>query len=201
MRKERFGISAPAIAAAALLYCLAPIDKLLAVLLPVIFHELGHILALRLLGLRICRFKIELKGLCLEYRGYTGGLGHALAAAAGPALGLLYALAASLLAARYGNSWLELTAGVSLLLSAFNLLPALTLDGGRILYHLSAALFGERAAARVTDIVSLAVGTALLGLGTYLMFRGFSLALELAAVWLLLSTGLRALPPHYNEVT
>ena len=201
MRKERFGISAPAIAAAALLYCLAPIDKLLAVLLPVIFHELGHILALRLLGLRICRFKIELKGLCLEYRGYTGGLGHALAAAAGPALGLLYALAASLLAARYGNSWLELTAGVSLLLSAFNLLPALPLDGGRILYHLSAALFGERAAARVTDIVSLAVGTALLGLGTYLMFRVFGLALELAAVWLLLSTGLRALPPHYNEVT
>ena len=200
MRKERFGISAPAIAAAALLYCLAPIDKLLAVLLPVIFHELGHILALRLLGLRICRFKIELKGLCLEYRGYTGGLGHALAAAAGPALGLLYALAASLLAARYGNSWLELTAGVSLLLSAFNLLPALPLDGGRILYHLSAALFGERAAARVTDIVSLAVGTALLVLGVYLMFRGFGLALELAAVWLLLSTGLRALPPHYHKI-
>ncbi len=200
MRKERFGISAPAVVAAALLYYLAPTDKLLAVLLPVIFHELGHILALRLLGLRICRFRVELKGLCMEYRGYAGGLGHALAAVAGPAMGLLYALAASLLAARYNSAWLELTAGVSLLLSAFNLLPALPLDGGRILYHLSAALFGERAAARVTDIVSLAVGTALLGLGAYLMFRGFGLALELAAVWLLLSTGLRALPPHYNEI-
>ena len=60
MRKECFGISAPAVAAAALLYYLAPTDKLLAVLLPVIFHELGHILALRLLGLRICRFKMLL---------------------------------------------------------------------------------------------------------------------------------------------
>ena len=40
----------------------------------------------------------------------------------------------------------------------------------------------------------------MLGLGAYLMFRGFGLALELAAVWLLLSTGLRALPPHYNEI-
>ena len=47
MRKERFGISAPAVVTAALLYYLAPTDKLLAVLLPVIFHELGHILALR----------------------------------------------------------------------------------------------------------------------------------------------------------
>ena len=165
-----------------------------------IFHELGHILALRLLGLRICRFQIELKGLCMEYRGCTGGMGHALAAAAGPALGLLYALAASLLAARYNSAWLELTAGVSLLLSAFNLLPALPLDGGRILYHLSAALFGERAAARVTDLTSLIVGTALLGLGAYLMFRGLGLALELAAVWLLLSTGLRALPHNCHEI-
>ena len=200
MRKERFGISAPAVAAAALLYYLAPTDKLLAVLLPVIFHELGHLLALRLLGLRISRFRIDLKGLCMEYRGYAGGLGHALAAAAGPALGLLYALAASLLASRYSSAWLELTAGVSLLLSAFNLLPALPLDGGRILYHLSAALFGERVAARVADIVSLAVGTVLLGLGAYLMFRGFGLALELAAVWLLLSTGLRTLPLNCHEI-
>ena len=200
MRKERFSISAPAVVAAALVYYLAPTDKLLAVLLPVILHELGHILALRLLGLRICRFRIELKGLCMEYRGYAGGLGHALAAAAGPALGLLYALAASLLAVQYGNPWLELTAGVSLLLSAFNLLPALPLDGGRILYHLSAALFGERVAARVTDITSLVVGTTLLVLGAYLMFRGFGLALELAAVWLLLSTGLRVLPPQHNEI-
>lgn len=200
MRRERFGISAPAVAAAALLYYLAPTDKLLALLLPVIFHELGHLLALRLLGLRISRFRIELKGLCMEYRGYASGLGHALAAAAGPALGLLYALAASLLASRYNSAWLELTAGVSLLLSAFNLLPALPLDGGRILYHLSAALFGERAAARVTDISSLIIGTILLGLGTYLMFRGFGLALELAAVWLLLSTGLRTLPLNCHEI-
>ena len=43
MRRERFGISAPAVAAAALLYYLAPTDKLLAVLLPVIFHELGPV--------------------------------------------------------------------------------------------------------------------------------------------------------------
>lgn len=201
MRREHFGISAPAAAAAALIYYLAPVDKLLAVLLPVLFHELGHVLFLRLLGLRICRFQIELKGLCMEYRGFAGALSHALAAAAGPVLGLLYALAASLLAAHYRSPWLELTAGVSLLLSLFNLLPALPLDGGRILYHFSAALFGEVTAARIADSVSLAIGAALLGLGAYLMFRGYGLGLEIAAVWLLLSSGLRALPANCHMIT
>lgn len=200
MSRQRFGISVPAAAAAAVVYYLTPVDKLLAVLLPALIHELGHLLVLRLLGLRICRFQMELKGLCIEYRGYTGALGHALAAAAGPILGLLYALAASLLGAQYSSQWLELSAGVSLLLSAFNLRPALPLDGGRILYHLLSALLEEGTAARVVDIASLAVGVALLGLGAYLMFQGMGLALELAAVWLLLNTGLRSLPPHCHEI-
>lgn len=202
MSRQRFGISAPATAVAAVVYYLAPIEKILAVLLPVLIHELGHILLLRLLGLRVCRFQIELKGLCIEYRGYTGALGHALAAAAGPISGLLYALAASLLGAQYSSQWLELSAGVSLLLSAFNLLPALPLDGGRILYHLLSALLEEGTTAQhIVDVASLTVGIVLLGLGAYLMFRGLGLALELAAVWLLLSTGLRSLPPHCHEIT
>ena len=200
MKRERFGISAPAVLTAALIYYLAPVDKLMAVLLPVLIHELGHILVLRLLGLRIYRFQIELKGLCIEYRGYTGALGHALAAAAGPGLGLLYALAASLLATRYQSPWLELSAGMSLLLSAFNLLPSLPLDGGRILYHLLSALLGEGTAERIADIASLTVGMVLLGLGAFLMLRGYGLGLELAAVWLLFSTGLRALPPNCHEI-
>ena len=226
MNRERFRISAPAVLALALIYYLSPVDKLLAVLFPVLVHELGHILALRLLGLRICRFRVEMKGLCIGYRGYAGALGHTLAAAAGPAFGLFYALGASLLASRHQSSWLELTAGVSLLLSLFNLLPALPLDGGRILYHFSyshpqgeshllpalpldggrilyhilSALLEENQAERVSDIVSLAVGTILLGLGAYLMFCGLGLALELAAVWLLLSTGRRTLPARYHDI-
>ena len=86
MRKERFGISAPAVVAAALIYYLSATDKLLAVLLPVIFHELGHILALRLLGLRICRFQIELKGLCMESRGAGTRPGSSSRAGAGAAV-------------------------------------------------------------------------------------------------------------------
>ena len=111
MNRERFRISAPAVVALALIYYLSPVDKLLAVLLPVLVHELGHILALRLLGLRICHFRVEMKGLCIGYRGYAGALGHTLAAAAGPAFGLFYALGASLLAGRHQSAWLERSVG------------------------------------------------------------------------------------------
>ncbi len=189
MSREHFGISAAAILLAALIYFIADVDKILALLIPALFHELGHVFTLRLLGLRISGFRAELKGLCIGYSGYTGALGHALAAAAGPLWGLIYAMAASLLAQRLACQWLELSAGVSLLLSLFNLLPALPLDGGRILYALSSPFMSEASARRLVDISSLVVGLMLLALGTYLMLRGFGAAMDLAAIWLLAYTG------------
>lgn len=189
MSREHFGISAAAILLAALIYFIADVDKILALLIPALFHELGHVFTLRLLGLRISGFRAELKGLCIGYSGYTGALGHALAAAAGPLWGLIYAMAASLLAQRLACQWLELSAGVSLLLSLFNLLPALPLDGGRILYALSSPFMSEASARRLVDISSLVVGLMLLALGTYLMLRGFGAAMDLAAIWLLACTG------------
>lgn len=189
MSREHFGISAAAILLAALIYFIADVDKILALLIPAFFHELGHVFTLRLLGLRISGFRAELKGLCIGYSGYTGALGHALAAAAGPLWGLIYAMAASLLAQCLACQWLELSAGVSLLLSLFNLLPALPLDGGRILYALSSPFMSEASARRLVDISSLVVGLMLLALGTYLMLRGFGAAMDLAAIWLLAYTG------------
>ena len=189
MSREHFGISAAAILLAALIYFVADVDKILALLIPALFHELGHVFTLRLLGLRISGFRAELKGLCIGYSGYTGALGHALAAAAGPLWGLIYAMAASLLAQCLACQWLELSAGVSLLLSLFNLLPALPLDGGRILYALSSPFMSEASARRLVDISSLVVGLMLLALGTYLMLRGFGAAMDLAAIWLLAYTG------------
>ncbi len=157
--------------------------EIAAVLLPALIHELGHIAALRVLGLRIRCFRAELRGFCMEYYGECGAVGHALAAAAGPAAGFLWAIGASLLGKRL--DWLNLSAGVSLLLSLFNLLPALPLDGGRILLSLSCAFLGERRGVRLTEACSLAVGCLLLSFGVWLMLRGRGIALLTAAVWLL----------------
>lgn len=187
MKEGRVSISPGAVLLFALLYCAASFPELAAVLPCVIVHELGHIVVLRLYGLRIRRVTADLRGLCIEYGGVCAPLGHAAAALAGPAAGLAYAFAASYFAHRTGNEVLTLSAGVSLLLSAFNLLPILPLDGGRVFSILAAALFGGRRGDALTKAVSLALAAALLAAGTWLMWRGDGTALTLAALWLLLA--------------
>ena len=181
---ERFSFEPLALLPAAMLLYLGSLGEIAAVLLPVLVHELGHAAALALLGLRIRQVRFELRGFCIEYYGDCSAVGHAFAAFAGPLAGLVWAIAAS--ARGNGADWLTLSAGVSVLLSLFNLLPALPLDGGRILLALSCALWGERRGARLTEGASLLTGALLLGAGVWLLLRGRGAALLTAAVWLLL---------------
>ena len=168
-------------------YTLGSPGNIAAVLLPLLAHELGHLLALWLFALPVHGLRVELRGLCIVYGGSPGAAVTALCAAAGPLAGLLYALAAARFGAQLGSDWLCLTAGVSLLLSLFNLLPALPLDGGAALLAVLGALFGARRAVRVLELLGLLTAAGLLGLGFALLLRGQGAALALAAVWLLLA--------------
>ena len=169
---------------AALLYLLPP-DRLLALLLAAGAHELGHLIVILALGLRLRSLRFEGRGLCMEYDGPCNVLGHLLVAAAGPLAGLGWAWCASRLAELWSRAWLADSSGLSLLLTGYNLLPALPLDGGRMLLHLSGAVLGDASGRRLTEGVSLAVGCLLLALGLWLLLRGFGAAVLLAAVWLL----------------
>lgn len=180
---ERFSFEPLALLPAAMLLYLGSLGEIAAVLLPVLVHELGHAAALALLGLRIRQVRFELRGFCIEYYGDCSAVGHAFAAFAGPLAGLVWAIAAS--ARGNGADWLTLSAGVSVLLSLFNLLPALPLDGGRILLNLSCAVLGTRRGEKLTEAVSLFVGAGLLALGLWLLLRGEGIAVLTASVWLL----------------
>ena len=172
MERPRLSVSPWAALCAGLFFYAADGALLRAMLPAVLVHELGHALALRLSGGRIRELRLEPGGFCIRYASRPDRRGEILCAAAGPAAGLLYAPAA----ACFGPGG-ELSAGVSLLLSVFNLLPAPPLDGGRI----ASALLSER----VCTVLA-ACSASLTALFGFLLFlKGRGAALALAGLFLL----------------
>ena len=187
MNGKRITISLTLTLAAAFIYYVVSIETTIAIALPVAVHELAHIIALRFFGLKVKSVRAELTGLCIDYCGFAEPVEHIAAAFAGPAGGFIYAYAASLIARETGCAWMELSAGISLLLSVFNLLPVLPLDGGRILLGLLTMLLGAQAGERITFKISFAVTAVLLAAGTVLAFSNGSKAPVAAAIWLMLA--------------
>lgn len=187
MRKPRLRVGAGAILCASALYLLLDYETLAALLLAVAVHELGHVLVLRLLGGRVRELRVGLTGLCITYTGRTGYAGQFFAALAGPAAGLAFAFFAARLGREWESGFCCLSAGISALLSAFNLLPALPLDGGRMLEAVLCAALPLERAERACARVGTATGAALLVAGLTLLWMGRGAALAIAAVWLLFS--------------
>ena len=153
---------------------------LLSALLPAVFvHEAGHALVLRLCGARVRRLRFEACGLRMDYSGLSGGPEELRCALSGPAAGLCWALAASLAGRAAGSAFLLCSAGLSLVLSAFNLLPAPMLDGGRALAALGA---------RGQPLLGLLTGAALLLAGALLLRGSFGPLLLAAGAWVTIGT-------------
>ena len=100
-------------------------------LLPgVLLHELAHWITVQMSGGNVTALRVDAAGLCLDMSGVIGRSREMICAAAGPTAGLLWSAAAS----NIHSDWWQKSAAVSLLLNLFNLLPAVPLDGGRILF-------------------------------------------------------------------
>lgn len=157
---------------------------LIAVALAVIVHELGHIVVLKISGFGINGISCGVQGLCIDYQGDGDLLAHTFSAAAGPIGGLIFAFMAAFAADKTGIAWFNYAAGISLILSAFNLLPFLPLDGGRIVLAFLSSILGESRGTRITQTLSECAAVIVIASGAMLALCGGGIWLLAAGVWL-----------------
>lgn len=188
MTLGRVEISGGAALVWALLYYMDRDGVALWVMLGCVCHELGHCLAVHVLGGKIRRLSLTMAGAELRLSA-AKSLSHGkmlLVALAGPVVNLLLALLSSLLA-RYGaGGRFYLFAGVNLGLAAFNLLPAGWLDGGTLLRETLSWLGREELGERFVSLCSTAASILLLVLGGGLLWSsgGRNFTLLLAGLWM-----------------
>ena len=133
----------------------------------VVLHELGHAIVARELGVHIVGIELGFLGGAAKMANLPRTPRHELMiAAAGPAVSLMLGGAFIGLASTLGSRFLAELGWMNLLIAGFNLIPALPMDGGRILRALLVPRLGY---VRATDIaVSVArvaaIGFAVLGL-------------------------------------
>ncbi|HSK03029.1 MAG TPA: M50 family metallopeptidase [Kofleriaceae bacterium] len=133
----------------------------------VVLHELGHAFVARQLGVHIAGIELSFLGGAAKMMNLPRTPRHEiLIAAAGPAVSLMLGGAFLGIGGALGWPFIEDLGKVNLLIAGFNLIPALPMDGGRILRALLVPRFGY---VRATDLAVTvarvaAVGFVVLGL-------------------------------------
>lgn len=145
-----------------------------------IVHELGHVAAAAALGGRVEGLSLTAVGaeLRIEYAVPLTYGRDSLVALAGPAANLLGGGAA--LAAHQG-----LAAALTLAIGAFNMLPILPLDGGRVVYGLLAGRLDADWAERLMIALSGCLIGLLIGIGAVAAVQFANVTLLLTALWLM----------------
>ncbi len=133
----------------------------------VVLHELGHALVARQLGVHVTGIELGFLGGAAKMANLPRTPRHELLiAAAGPAVSLMLGGAFLGIGAALGAPFVASIGWINLVIAGFNLIPALPMDGGRILRALLVPRFGF---VRATDIAVTvarvaAVGFVVLGL-------------------------------------
>ena len=134
----------------------------------ILVHEAGHLMAMQLLHCRVERLEFRLSGLRLDYtEGHLGYGRDALIALAGPFANLLAAGILVLCSRIQSTEAVYLAIGVQVLLAVFNLLPALPMDGGRVLQALVCWRWGMEQGSRLMMFTTALIAAGLLGVGLY----------------------------------
>ncbi|MGI5935224.1 MAG: metalloprotease [Oscillospiraceae bacterium] len=183
-RKKLISVSAGFLLLFAALYFFDDTGLLSAFVPAVLAHEAGHALALTLKGVEITGLHFSLSGIRMDYRGRMDMGGELQAAALGPLFGLVYAFAASYAGRKLESEFLLCSAGISLVLTLFNLLPAIPLDGGRILNVMLSRFCGYEVTEMVLFLSTLLTALVLMLAGLWFFYRGYGIALIPVGLWL-----------------
>jgi stage IV sporulation protein FB len=166
------------------------LNEVLSLALALGFHEMGHLLSARELGLKVDELELLPFGGRIKIKSFDEALPEhqILTALAGPMFNfaasvlLFYLISQKILSGQIGNTMIN----YQLILGFFNLVPALPLDGGRIfvvwlrryLNYLSAI----RIACRVSKIISMLLVVAAVVQGVFL--KRFLLNFVIAGIFL-----------------
>lgn len=156
------------------------VDVLPWTLLACAVHELGHVAVSTAFGGKVECLSLSVVGAELRFR-YERMLsyGEEMAVAfSGPAANLAVGILAGLCSA-----WL--LSALSLGIGAFNLLPILPLDGGRIVHHALDTCMDHPWPDRILTVLAGVIGGVLLGFGVVAAVQYANVTLLLTAGWLL----------------
>ena len=150
----------------------------------VVLHELGHAAVARRLGVRVASIELGFFGGAARMEAMPRKPRHELAiAAAGPLVSLALGGAGLGLAALTHLPVLALIGWINLVIAGFNLIPALPMDGGRILRALLVPRLGYVRATDASVTVARAVAIAFAAYG---LFGGsFQLLLLAPFLWMM----------------
>lgn len=160
--------------------------ELLLLLIPILlFHELGHYLAMRIFRYRNVRmFFIPFFGAAVSGTNYNApGWKKAIVALMGPVPGIVLGAGLGIAGIVLHHDLLIKAALLLLILNGSNLLPVLPLDGGRIVQTL---LFSRHYAADIIFRAAAAaalIGIAALGGGRFFLILGIAMLLGIPLAW------------------
>lgn len=148
------------------------INQSITIFISVLLHEIGHGIIAKLMGIRVEEIELFPYGGVAKMEDITkyGGYTEALIAAAGPAVSGAIAAIASVLPP--GNEIVNTIAQFNFILMTFNILPALPLDGGRILRNVLLHYMSYKQATKIMVISGRIIAIALALYNIAIIYNG-----------------------------
>jgi stage IV sporulation protein FB len=148
------------------------INQSIIIFISVLLHEIGHGIIAKLLGIKVEEIELFPYGGVAKMEDITkyGGYTEALIAVAGPAVSGIIAAIGAILSKQ--NEVFNTISQFNFILMSFNILPALPLDGGRILRNIMLHYMSYKQATKMMVISGRIIAIALVLYNIVIIYRG-----------------------------